>query len=227
MADDPGKEVKKRVDAFIKGMNNWFEDEGKEIEKKMQTNGTAGASYDISSKKSGTLKKADRVPTIRLVHNNQDITASRTAEQHVKLLLNNKSWSFTSRHLGDAARHVLIEVEGSTNNSLNMNANGQKKWDPYDFGNVKKAWVKEMKAQKLTNAADAQAWCESDSLHLQLPESNPGLDSDIVKEVIELYMKATREDGKKKNDKLEKKFKKVIEDYEKKMKLTPAVKGVS
>jgi hypothetical protein len=62
-------------------------------------------------------------------------------------------------------------------------------------------------------------------LHLQLPDSEPSLSDPNVQKVIELYVTATRKDGKDRNAELEKSFAKVIAEYEKKLKLVPAEAG--
>ena len=56
---------------------------------------------------------------------------------------------------------------------------------------------------------------------MQLPDSEPSLSDPNVQKVVDLYVTATRKDGRPKNDKLEQSFPKVIADCEKKLKLTP------
>jgi hypothetical protein len=201
MADDADKDIQKKTDGFISGMNGELESMKKDLEKKNK-----GA------------KGAAKIPEITLVQDKNKATYARTPEEHVKELLENDSWTFTSRHMNNAARHVLVKVDGKITFAINK----AKGWEPYDFEEVKKAWVAQMKKQDLRNYKDKLDWGTGDELHLQLPDSEPSLSDPNVKKVIELYLTATRKDGKKKNDTLETDFKKVIEEYEKKLNLTPA-----
>src|SRR4051812_15479101 len=201
MADDADKDIQKKTDAFISGMNGELESMKKDLEKKNK-----GA------------KGAAEIPEITLVLDKNKATYARTPEEQVKELLDNKSWTFTSRHMNNAARHVLVKVDGKISWAINK----AKGWEPYDFEEVKKAWVAQMKKQDLRNFADKLAWGTGDELHLQLPDSEPSLSDPNVQKVVELYVTATRKNGKAKNDKLEQSFPKVIADCEKKLKLSPA-----
>src|SRR5437868_3267026 len=185
MADDPDKDIQKRIDAFIKGMNDEFESMRKDLEKKNKGD-----------------KSAAKAPVITLVQDPNKDTYARTAEDQLQDLLDNKSWTFTSRHMNNAARHVLVKIDGKISWAINK----AKGWDPYDFDDVKKAWVAQMKKQDLRNFADKLAWGTGDEMHLQLPDSEPSLSDPKVVKVIELYLTATRKDGKKKNDTLEHDF---------------------
>jgi hypothetical protein len=201
MADDAGKTVLKKVEAFISGMNDELESMRKELEK--------------SGKDGMCLAK---IPVITLVLDKNPATYARTPEEHVQLILANKSWTFTSRHMNDAARHVLVKVDGKVSWAIDK----AKGWEPYDFSEVKKVWVAQMKKQDLRNFNDKLDWGASDVCHLQLPKSEPSIDDPKVVKVIELYITATRKNGKAKNKEIEKSFPKVIQKYEKKLHLSSA-----
>lgn len=187
-----GSLIYSKVDNFIQDMNRELASYRKELEKSKDRNG--------------------EIPHIKFVHNNNKSSYMRTPKQHVESLINNKSWTFTSRHLSESARHVLLLVDGK----LNWEVEKTDTWRPYDLGRVKNIWQRTMEKHDLRNFKGKKGWGGNDPLHLELPNSNPGLNHPKVKKVIQLYIKETRINGRPKNKKLErvKKFQRIIEKFQ-------------
>lgn len=190
-----------RVDAFLKDMNQKLAEYRKELEENSQR--TQG-------------QKQPKIPVITFVHNKNTSSYMRTPRQHVDSLLKNRSWTFTSRHLSNSARHILIKIDGA----VNWEVDNKETWKPYDFDKIKQMWDTCMNTHTLSNYKGKSGWGSGDPLHLELPNSSPRLNHPIVRKVIQLYVEETRVNGKPKNEKLERvqRFKRAIEQYEKKLK---------
>jgi len=175
------------------------EDANKELEK-----------YEKEQKKKG-VEKPD---SMRTFLSQYDKSKSRTGEQQAEEVLAGRSWTCNSSHMADAARHVGPKLNGKNLTSMKPLKDAVSKDDYDKFVEV---YAAAMKTQGLRNYKGGADFLPSsaDPLHMELPDSRLK-DGDPKVEACRLaYAKATREDGKTKNEDYEKADKKWLEAYDK------------
>jgi hypothetical protein len=151
-------------------------------------------------------KGADDPPVITWALDSSKVSKGRTPEEQAAEVVAGKSWVCWGAHMADAARHVVMKVDGKIN------------WDPKkalgdDFDAFKKKWASAMKDNGLKNAKGQDGWFDGDAFHLELPESKLDKSDKRVTACFEEYAKLTRKDGKSQNDKFEKEYSKDLEPY--------------
>lgn len=193
------EEVTQKVNTFIGLVNSGLVSMRKEA--------LSRANVSLLESKS---EKNKRFPVIEILLSNNKISYARSSKQHAKLIVEQKAWTFTSAHLNDSARHVLLYVNGKmiweVDNSLT--------WAPYDFTKVITLWVNSMSKAGLVNYSGKIEWPDKDQLHLESPSSRPPRNSPKVKASIKEYVRITRREGKQLNGTVENKFKEEIKGWE-------------
>jgi hypothetical protein len=166
--------------------------------------------YENDQKKKGVAKP----DSIRTFLSQYDKSKSRTGEEQAEEVLAGRSWTCNSSHMADAARHVGPKLNGK--NLTSMSAL-KKAVSEEDYDKFVEVYAAAMKKQGLRNYKGGNDFLPSsaDPLHLELADSRLK-DSDPKVEACRLaYAKATREDGKAKNEDYEKADKKWLEAYDK------------
>lgn len=141
---------------------------------------------------------------------------TRTPRQQANSVVKGGSWVCWGAHMSDKARHVILIVDGKPYYGLG-------KCVPIKpFRKVFEAvWSKAMKAAGVLNFKGEAGYRGGDEFHLELPDAKISKTSDRAKKCMEEYVRQTRKQGKSKNKKFEKSYKKLIEKTEKALKIPP------
>ena len=141
---DPGKEMQRRADALVKGVNS------------------ALADYYKTAK----TKPGDQI-SISVAHGKGGI--QRTPEEQAEFVLEGKSWTLNSSHMSDGAKHILVK-HGHHAPTWNLNLLAAKQKEA--FAVMNKAWNDAMKAQDVRNFAGGRGFAvhSDDPLHMELPD---------------------------------------------------------
>lgn len=139
----------------------------------------------------------------------------RTPAQQAQEVVQKQSNICWSAHMSDKARHVRMMVDGKLDFDY-VKALGE------DFNAFKKKWGELMWKYNLRNVTGDPGWTEeNDKSHLELPGSKISRSHERSLACLDEYARLTREKGKDKNEKFEKKYadllKPYIEKYEKKL----------
>jgi hypothetical protein len=166
--------------------------------------------YEKEQVKKG-VKKPD---SMRTFLSKYEKSKSRTGEQQAEEVLAGRSWTCNSSHMADAARHVGPKLNGK--NLTSMSAL-KKAVSQEDYDCFVEIYGKAMKKQGLRNYKGGTEFLPSsaDPLHLELADSRLPDKDPKVEACRKAYAKATREDGKPKNEDYEKADKKWLEAYDK------------
>jgi hypothetical protein len=172
----PGKETERRTAALVKAVNS-------ALEAHYQANNTAKDNRISISLSHGAGGKA------------------RTPEEQAAYILKGTSWTANSAHMADGAKHVLVQQGGIVTWALHS----LETKDPAAFNVMAKAWEDAMKSEDLRNHAGGKTfeYRGSDPLHIELPASKMNDNDPRVIRTLEIYAKATRVQGKAKNNAFE------------------------
>ena len=170
--NDPGKEIEGRVSKLIEHVN----DELQAHYAKSQTPKSAQISIALATGKGAR---------------------ARTPEEQAGFVLKGTSWTCNSAHMSDAAKHVLVREGGKVVWSMSQT----QQRNPAAWGVLHKAWDDAMATEKIRNYMGGSKFANpsSDPLHLELPHSRLKDSDPRVIKALEVYAKATRLDGHRKN----------------------------
>ena len=170
------------------------------------------ATYRTNAAKAANKKPTD-LPELKVTVSKLAVTKVRVPKEQAEQIVKGVSWTCSSAHMGDNARHVALSKAGKyvAKPSTDLTAD--------EFKAFTEAWNAAMTANGLKNYAGKDGFNESDAYHLELPDSKLPFSDKRVQECLVHYAKMTREDGKKKNEKFEKdaQIKKYLDEYEKKL----------
>ena len=159
-------------------------------------------------------KKPEELPELKVKVSNLAVTKVRKPKEQAEQIVKGVSWTCSSAHMSDNARHVDLSKAGKyvVTPSKDLTAD--------EFKTFKDAWNAAMKANGLLNYKAKDGYDEGDAYHLELPDAKLPVSDKRVQECLEEYADMTRNDGKKKNVAFEKDstIKKWLDDWEKKNK---------
>jgi hypothetical protein len=159
-------------------------------------------------------KKPEALPELKVKVSNLAVTKVRKPKEQADQIVKGVSWTCSSAHMSDNARHVDLSKDGKyvVAPSKDLTAD--------EFTAFKDAWNAAMKANGLFNYKAKDGYDESEAYHLELPDTKLPISDKRVQEYLEEYADMTRNDGKKKNVAFEKDsaIKKWLDDWEKKNK---------
>jgi hypothetical protein len=159
-------------------------------------------------------KRPEELPELKVKVSNLAVTKVRKPKEQAEQIVKGVSWTCSSAHMSDNARHVDLSKDGKyvVAPSKDLNAD--------EFKAFKDAWNAAMKANGLLNYKAKDGYDEGDAYHLELPDAKLPTSDKRVEECLEEYADMTRNDGKKKNVAFEKDstIKKWLDDWEKKNK---------
>ena len=159
-------------------------------------------------------KKPEELPELKVKVSDQAVTKVRKPKEQAEQIVKGVSWTCSSAHMSDNARHVALSKAGKyvVAPSKDLTAD--------EFKAFKDAWNAAMKANGLLNYKAKDGYDEGDAYHLELPDAKLPINDKRVQECLEEYADMTRNDGKKKNVNFEKDstIKKWLDDWEKKNK---------
>ena len=159
-------------------------------------------------------KKPEELPELKVKVSNLAVTKVRKPKEQAEQIVKGVSWTCSSAHMSDNARHVDLSKAGKyvVAPSKDLTAD--------EFKTFKDAWNAAMKANGLLNYKAKDGYDEGDAYHLELPDAKLPTSDKRVQECLEEYADMTRNDGKKKNAAFEKDstIKKWLDDWEKKNK---------
>jgi hypothetical protein len=210
---DPAKEIEKRCKAFVKAVNVGMRAYYK----------TAPAKAKGKAEPEKDKKKVQaQLPQLNVFLSTNVAALIRTPEEQAKEILEGDSWTCNSGHMTNGARHVPIRAGKLVQWHLSKTAKAHKE----AFDELMRLWNVNMKKQKLrdySRKAQLNWKSSSDPFHLELPDARLGENHPKVIQCLEVYAKATRIEGKKKNTSFEtvkgSKFqKKWLKEYDAKLK---------
>ena len=158
-----------------------------------------------------------RVNTVSFAVSKFSSSSKRTGAQQAAEVMSGKSWTCSSGHMTDAARHVgMYYAEPGKAKTL-----AKKGADPFGneekhfmtFAEFKAEWSKQMKLQGLKNYKAKDGYADGDVYHVELPESRLARDSAEVIACMKEYVRLTREGGKKINATFETDWKAELKPY--------------
>jgi hypothetical protein len=159
-------------------------------------------------------KKPEELPELKVKVSNLAVTKVRKPKEQAEQIVKGVSWTCSSAHMSDNARHVDLSKAGKyiVAPSKDLSAD--------EFTTFKDAWNAAMKANGLLNYKAKDGYDEGDAYHLELPDAKLPISDKRVQECLGEYADMTRNDGKKKNLAFEKDstIKKWLDDWEKKNK---------
>ena len=126
-----------------------------------------------------------------------DVTRIRTPVQQAELVVKGRSWTCSSSHKTDKARHVALYKNGTyvAKPSLDLT--------PLEYRAFTAAWNLSMKAAGLRNYAGKHGFNETDAYHVELPDSKLPFADKRVQEWLHHYARKTRDEGRPRNVKFE------------------------
>ena len=167
--------------------------------------------------KEQTKKGVKKPNSMRTFLSGYDKSQSRTPEQQADEVVAGRSWTCNSSHMADAARHVGPKLNGKAFSDMKSLKNGVTE---EDYDKFVELYDNAMKKQGLMNYKGQAGFLPDsvDPLHLELKDSRLSENDPRVQKCLLAYAKATREGGKKRNDKFETdnaSAKKYLETYDK------------
>ena len=177
-----------------------------------QVNDTLTAFRSDAAKRDN--KKPEELPELKVKVSDQAVTKVRKPKEQAEQIVKGVSWTCSSAHMSDNARHVALSKAGK------YVAAPSKDLTADEFKAFKDAWNAAMKANGLLNYKARDGYDEGDAYHLELPDAKLPINDKRVQECLQEYADITRNDGKKKNLAFEKDsaIKKWLDDWEKKNK---------
>jgi len=177
-----------------------------------QVNDTLTAFRSDAAKRDN--KKPEELPELKVKVSDQAVTKVRKPKEQAEQIVKGVSWTCSSAHMSDNARHVALSKAGK------YVAAPSKDLTADEFKAFKDAWNAAMKANGLLNYKARDGYDEGYAYHLELPDAKLPINDKRVQECLQEYADITRNDGKKKNLAFEKDsaIKKWLDDWEKKNK---------
>jgi hypothetical protein len=171
------------------------------------------AAFRAASSKKNNQQLTD-LPDLKVKVSNQSVTKIRKPKEQAEQIVKGVSWTCSSAHMSDNARHVDLTKDGKYVVAPSKDLAAE------EFKAFTDAWNGAMKAAGLLNYKGETGYSEGDAYHLELPDSKLPVTDKRVQECLTYYAQMTRDDGKKKNAKFENDsaIKKFLDDYEKKKK---------
>ncbi|MEO8427089.1 MAG: hypothetical protein ABI651_08255 [Verrucomicrobiota bacterium] len=163
----------------------------------------ADANAQLEKYEKEQVKKGDKKPnSMRTFLSGYDKSQSRTPEEQADEVVAGRSWTCNSSHMADAARHVGPKLNGKAFSDMKSLKKGVTEEDYDEFVEV---YDNAMKKQGLMNFKGQPGFLpdSGDPLHLELKDSRLSENDPRVQKCLLTYARATREGGKKKNDKFE------------------------
>lgn len=138
-------------------------------------------------------------------------SSKRTGLQQAAEVASQKSWTCSSGHMTDAARHVgmYYTEPGKPRKLANKGADpfGTDEKHFMTFAEFKAEWTNQMAAQGLKNYKAQDGYADGDVYHVELPESRLSRTSGEVQKCLVEYVRLTRDVGKPINKTFEKDWK--------------------
>jgi hypothetical protein len=171
------------------------------------------AAFRAASSRKNNQQLTD-LPDLKVKVSNQSVTKIRKPKEQAEQIVKGVSWTCSSAHMSDNARHVDLTKDGKYVVAPSKDLAAE------EFKAFTDAWNGAMKAAGLLNYKGETGYSEGDAYHLELPDSKLPVTDKRVQECLTYYAQMTRDDGKKKNAKFENDsaIKKFLDDYEKKKK---------
>ena len=171
------------------------------------------AAFRAASSRKNNQQLTD-LPDLKVKVSNQSVTKIRKPKEQAEQIVKGVSWTCSSAHMSDNARHVDLTKDGKYVVAPSKDLTAE------EFKAFTDAWNGAMKAAGLLNYKGETGYSEGDAYHLELPDSKLPVTDKRVQECLTYYAQMTRDDGKKKNAKFENDsaIKKFLDDYEKKKK---------
>lgn len=169
----------------------------------------AGAKKDAKGGAKAAPKggaKKEVIPTVKFVMSKNPVTKSRTPAEQAKLVVSGASSVCWSAHLADSARDITMVTTPKMNRLEEIFGDR--------FDDFKTSWMDARKSLGLKDAAGKDGWVSWDPFHVEMPDSKVDKNDVRAQACIEEYVRLTREDGKKKNQKFETKYSDLIEKFE-------------
>lgn len=171
--------------------------------------GADKAGKDKKDDKNKDDKKSADPSEVSFALDPSSATKCRTPAEQAEQVAAGRSWVCWSAHMADKARHVIMKADGKVT------------WDAKktmgdDFDTFKKKWGEVMKAKGLKNARGGDGWYDSDAFHLEMADSKMSKTDERVKACLDEYARLSRQENKGKNEKFEKDYAKLLEEYLKK-----------
>jgi hypothetical protein len=154
---------------------------------------------------------SENVPEMTVAVNDRKSNKVRTPRQQAELIVKGKSWSASSSHMTDNARHINLRK----GNKVIVDA--KRELTPEEYRAFVQAWNDAMRATGLRNFKNGTSYDHGDEFHLELPDTKLPFTDARVQDCLAEYARMTREEGKKKNANFERegKVKKYLTEYEK------------
>lgn len=169
-----------------------------------------GAAGKAGDKPAGAKPAGDGAagepPVIAFALDKGSATKVRTPEEQAAQVAAGRSWVCWGAHMADAARHVVMKVDGKI------------EWDPKkafgaDWSAFQTLWAATMKKHKLKNARGGDGWFSGDGFHLELADSKMAKTDPRCKACLEEYARLTRTGKNKPNAKFEKAYPALLAPY--------------
>ena len=142
-------------------------------------------------------KKLEEVPELRTRLSKLTGTAERTPKEQAQDILKNISWTCSSAHMGDNARHLDLFKD------TKYIVKPKSELTPEEYKALTEAWTDAMKKNGLLNYAAREGYDEGDAFHVELPDGKLPFSDKRVQECLEYYAEMTRDKSGKKNVKFE------------------------
>src|SRR3954467_2831506 len=164
-----------------------------------------------------TKKGIKSTYTMSVFLSNNTASKSRSPEEQAAEVVAGRSWTCNGSHMTDAARHVAPKLNGKYDDDAPAKL---KKASKDDYDKFIEVYGSAMKKQNLRNFKGGSDFLPNseDAWHMELKDSRMSDSDPRVQKCLEAYAKATRDEGKPKNDKFESgnaAAKKFLEAYDK------------
>jgi len=148
----------------------------------------------------------------------------RGPEEQASEVLAGRSWTCNGSHMTDSARHVAPKLNGKYDDDAPAKL---KKASKDDYDKFVEVYGSAMKKQALRNYKTGADFLPNseDPWHMELKDSRMTDSDPRVQKCLLVYAKATRDEGKPRNEKFEttnEAAKKYLEAYDKKAGVAPA-----
>lgn len=153
-----------------------------------------------------------------------DKSKGRSPEEQAAEVLVGRSWTCNGSHMTDSARHVAPKLNGKYDDDAPAKL---KKTSKDDYDKFVEVYGSAMKKQGLRNYKTGADFLPNseDPWHMELKDSRMTDSDPRVQKCLLVYAKATRDEGKPRNEKFEttnEAAKKYLEAYDKKTGVAPA-----
>lgn len=115
----------------------------------------------------------------------------RSPQQQAHNIIEGRSWTCRSAHLGDNARHVRLRIGGEI--TFQPQANIEEHFGEGFYNDFVDAWGQAMQDNDLRNYAGQEGWAPADAYHLEMPVRD--VPQTAINACIAEYFRLTRDEG--------------------------------